>query len=71
LQRSFCDKKCFKGIVQRKLNWVEIVTMDRSCSSVGAMGILFLILKGNHQGFFKKRFAATWALIIGNVGKNW
>jgi hypothetical protein len=31
----------------------------------------FLILKGHHPVFRIKRFAATLAQIIGNVGKNW
>jgi hypothetical protein len=43
--------------------------MDRSCSSVGALGILFFIFKGHNLGFFKKSFATSWALIIGNVEK--
>jgi hypothetical protein len=34
-------------------------------------GHYFLILKGHHLVFFIKRFAATSAQVIGNVGKNW
>jgi hypothetical protein len=51
-----------------KLRWVEVVSIDRYCSSVGRL-ILFY-LKGHHLGFSKKCFASTSAQIIVNKWKS-
>jgi hypothetical protein len=54
------EKNLLKGIVQRKLRWVE-----SGVNSVVVMleywgaGHNFLILKGHHFGFRIKRYAAT------------
>ncbi len=57
-----------KGIVQPQLGWAQTgvnlqVLLER--------WTFFFTLKGQHLGFCRKRFAATWAQIIGNFRKNW
>jgi hypothetical protein len=59
-----------KGIVQRKLRWVEIFINRQLLFYSWGAEHSFLILKGHHLGFYIKPFAATWAQIIGNVRKN-
>jgi hypothetical protein len=59
-----------KGIVQRKLRRVKIGINWRVLFYCWGAGHSFLILKEHHLGFYKIRFAATWAQIIGNVRKN-
>ncbi len=39
-----------------------MVSIDRYCFSIGALDIIFLILKGHHLVFCIKRFAATQPL---------
>ncbi len=60
-----------KGTVQRKLRWVESGVNRWVMLQYWSAGHYFLILKGHYRVFRIKRFAATWAFIIGNVGKNW
>ncbi len=59
-----------KGIVQRKLRWVESGVNWRVMLQYWGAGHYFLIVKGHYIVFRMKRFAATWAQIIGSVGKN-
>ncbi len=60
-----------KGIVQRKLRWVESgVNWWVMLHDWGARHY-FLTLKGHYLVFRIKSFAATWAQIFGNEGKNW
>jgi hypothetical protein len=67
----YIQKQLFKGIVQRKLRWVKSGVNRAVNASVLGRWTLFLMLKGHYLAFRIKRFAATWAHIIGNVGKNW
>ncbi len=55
----------------RKLRWVESGVNRCIMLQYWGAGHYFLILKGHHLVFRIKRFAATLAQIIGNVGKNW
>ncbi len=59
-----------KGTVQRKLRSVESGVNQQLVLQCCGAGYYFLILKGHHVGICKKRFSATRAQIIGNVGKN-
>jgi hypothetical protein len=60
-----------KGIVQRKLRWVESGVNRWVMLKYWGAGHYFLILKGHYLVFRIKCFAAIGAQIIGNVGKNW
>jgi hypothetical protein len=52
-------KKPLKGIVQRKLRCVENGINRQVLLWCWGAGHSFLILKGHHLGFYKKRFATT------------
>jgi hypothetical protein len=56
LQNSFANSKAFgvKGIVQRKLRWVEIGNNGQILLQCWGARHSFLILKGNHLGFSLK-----------------
>jgi hypothetical protein len=56
VNNSLCN---IKGIVQRKLRWVEIDINRQVLLSCWGAGHLFLTLKEHHLGFYKKHFAAT------------
>ncbi len=68
---SFILKPAVKGIVQRKLRWVESGVNRWVMLHYWGAGHYSLTLKGHHLVFCIKRFAATCAQIIGNVRKNW
>ncbi len=63
-------KITLKGIVQRKLRWVESVVNRYLVFKCRGAGYFYFILKGQNPGFLKKRFSASSAQIIGNVGRN-
>jgi hypothetical protein len=52
-------KRSVKGIVQRKLRWVESGVKRWVMFHYWGAGHYFLILKGHHLVFRIKRFAAT------------
>jgi hypothetical protein len=56
---AIMDNLSVKGIVQRKLRWVEIDINRQVLLQCWGAGHSFLTLKGHHLGFYKKHFAAT------------
>ncbi len=56
LRKIGSEKIVFKGIVKRKLRRVEIGHNGQSCSSVGALGVVFFILKGTPSWIMQKTF---------------
>ncbi len=65
------SQSVIKGIVQRKLRWVESGVTRWVMLQYWGAGHYFLILKGHHLVVRIKRFSATRAQIISNVGNNW